>query len=74
MFEIGTLKSDQLRSHAPMDWKLEAIVIPVTDVDRAKQFYVDKLGFNLDVDHLSFGDPDGNGWLVQEVKHHHADR
>jgi catechol 2,3-dioxygenase-like lactoylglutathione lyase family enzyme len=34
-----------------MDWKLELIILPVTDVDRAKQFYLDKLGFTLDVDH-----------------------
>ena len=34
-----------------MDWKLELILMPVTDVDRAKEFYVDKLGFRLDVDH-----------------------
>ncbi|HEX4222043.1 MAG TPA: VOC family protein [Pseudonocardiaceae bacterium] len=34
-----------------MDWKLELIVLPVTDIDRAKQFYLDKLGFNLDVDY-----------------------
>lgn len=34
-----------------MDWKLEVVVMPVTDVDRAKEFYVDKLGFALDVDH-----------------------
>jgi len=33
-----------------MDWKLEIVVVPVTDVDRAKQFYIDKLGFNLDTD------------------------
>lgn len=33
-----------------MDWKLEVVVVPVTDVDRAKAFYVDKLGFRLDVD------------------------
>ena len=141
-----------------MDWKLEVIVIPVSDVDRAKEFYVGKLGFNEDVDHqpspefrvvqvtppgsacsvtfgigmpvkaapgsydglhlvvndieaahrylvdrmvevgepfhfgaagqtpglhperadfgtyLSFSDPDGNGWLVQEVKYGHPDR
>lgn len=38
-----------------MDWKLELIVVPVTDVDTAKEFYVDKLGFRLDVDH-SAGD------------------
>ena len=33
-----------------MDWKLEVIVIPVTDVDRAKRFYLDQLGFQLDAD------------------------
>ncbi|MBM7831786.1 catechol 2,3-dioxygenase-like lactoylglutathione lyase family enzyme [Agromyces cerinus] len=34
-----------------MDWKIELIYVPVTDVDRAKAFYVDKLGFNADHDH-----------------------
>ena len=34
-----------------MDFKLELVVIPVSDVDRAKDFYVDKMGFILDVDH-----------------------
>lgn len=34
-----------------MDFKLELVLIPVSDVERAKTFYVDKLGFNLDVDH-----------------------
>jgi catechol 2,3-dioxygenase-like lactoylglutathione lyase family enzyme len=34
-----------------MDMQLELIVIPVTDVDRAKAFYVDQLGFKLEVDH-----------------------
>jgi catechol 2,3-dioxygenase-like lactoylglutathione lyase family enzyme len=34
-----------------MDLKLELVLIPVSDVDRAKSLYVDKLGFNLDVDH-----------------------
>ena len=33
-----------------MDWKLEVVVVPVTDVDRAKNFYVGKLGFHLDAD------------------------
>ena len=33
-----------------MDWKLELVAIPVSDVDRAKQFYVDKLRFNADMD------------------------
>src|ERR1039458_4740263 len=34
-----------------MDWKIELIAIPVTDVDRAKAFYVDQVGFNADHDH-----------------------
>ncbi len=34
-----------------MDWKIEMIPVPVTDVDRAKEFYADKLGFPVDVDH-----------------------
>ncbi len=33
-----------------MDWTLEVLIIPVTDVDRAKAFYADQLGFNLDFD------------------------
>jgi len=136
-----------------VDFKLELVVVPVSDVDRAKAFYSERVGFNVDVDHragenfrvvqltppgsacsitigtglmqvapgtyqglhlvvndveaaraelvergvevsepfhfgeagqtpglhpgrsdygsyLSFSDPDGNGWLVQEVEHH----
>src|SRR3954465_6239120 len=34
-----------------MDWKLELIVVPVSDVDRAKAFYAEQLGWNVDVDH-----------------------
>ena len=34
-----------------MDWKLELVAVPVADVDRAKEFYVDKVGFHLDHDH-----------------------
>jgi catechol 2,3-dioxygenase-like lactoylglutathione lyase family enzyme len=34
-----------------MDWKLELVSIPVTDVDRAKAFYVEKVGFVADHDH-----------------------
>jgi catechol 2,3-dioxygenase-like lactoylglutathione lyase family enzyme len=33
-----------------MDWKIEVIVVPVTDIDRAKAFYADQLGFHVDVD------------------------
>ncbi len=35
-----------------MDMKLELVPVPVTDVDRAKAFYVDQLGFNADFDQV----------------------
>jgi catechol 2,3-dioxygenase-like lactoylglutathione lyase family enzyme len=35
-----------------MDWKLELVVVPVSDVDRAKAFYTDQVGFNADHDHV----------------------
>lgn len=34
-----------------MDWKLELVAVPVSDVDRAKAFYVETIGFNPDHDH-----------------------
>ena len=34
-----------------MDWKIELVAIPVSDVDRAKTFYTEKAGFNADHDH-----------------------
>ena len=33
-----------------MDWKLELVLVPVSDVDRAKSFYAERVGFKLDVD------------------------
>lgn len=33
-----------------MDYKIEVVVVPVTDIDRAKAFYSDQLGFHVDVD------------------------
>jgi catechol 2,3-dioxygenase-like lactoylglutathione lyase family enzyme len=33
-----------------MEWKLEVVVLPVTDIDRAKRFYTDQVGFHCDVD------------------------
>jgi catechol 2,3-dioxygenase-like lactoylglutathione lyase family enzyme len=33
-----------------MDWTLEVVVVPVTDLDRAKTFYSEQLGFNVDHD------------------------
>ena len=34
-----------------MDWKLEVVAVPVSDVDRAKTFYSEQVGFHLDHDH-----------------------
>ncbi len=34
-----------------MDWKLEVVVVPVSDVDRSKHFYSEQVGFVVDVDH-----------------------
>ncbi|HEY9477285.1 MAG TPA: VOC family protein, partial [Microbacteriaceae bacterium] len=33
-----------------MDWKIELLAVPVTDIDRAKAFYVDQVGFHADFD------------------------
>lgn len=49
-------KIDEVRdsAHAPApitDWRIEVVPIPVTDVDRAKAFYVDQVGFTADHDH-----------------------
>jgi predicted enzyme related to lactoylglutathione lyase len=35
-----------------MDWKLELVAVPVSDVDRAKAFYTEVAGFNADHDHV----------------------
>ncbi|MHB8626083.1 MAG: VOC family protein [Aggregatilineales bacterium] len=45
-----------------MDMKLELVPVPVSDVDRAKSFYVDKIGFNLDHDVQP-----GNGMRVVQL-------
>ena len=34
-----------------MDWKIEVVIIPVTDLDRAKRFYAEQCGFVVDLDH-----------------------
>jgi predicted enzyme related to lactoylglutathione lyase len=34
-----------------MDWKIELLSVPVSDIDRAKDFYVNQVGFNADYDH-----------------------
>jgi catechol 2,3-dioxygenase-like lactoylglutathione lyase family enzyme len=45
-----------------MDWKLEVVVVPVSDVDRAKHFYSEQLGFVVDVDHRA-----GEGFRVVQL-------
>jgi catechol 2,3-dioxygenase-like lactoylglutathione lyase family enzyme len=35
-----------------MDWSIELIILPVTDVDRARDFYANQVGFHLDHDHV----------------------
>jgi predicted enzyme related to lactoylglutathione lyase len=54
-----------------MDWKLELIAVPVSDVDRARDFYADKVGFTLDHDHTVNADlrfvqltPPGSGCSI----------
>jgi predicted enzyme related to lactoylglutathione lyase len=39
-----------------VDWKLELVVVPVSDVDRAKTFYIEQAGFDLHVDHRAGDD------------------
>ena len=34
-----------------MDWKIEVVTVPVSDVERARDFYAEKAGFNLDIDY-----------------------
>ena len=34
-----------------MDWKIEVVTISVSDIDRARDFYAEKVGFNVDIDH-----------------------
>src|SRR5215203_2855973 len=33
------------------DWKIEVVTVPVSDVDRARDFYAEKVGFNVDIDY-----------------------
>ena len=37
-------------SKEKVNWSLELVIVPVSDVDRAKSFYLEQAGFNLDVD------------------------
>jgi catechol 2,3-dioxygenase-like lactoylglutathione lyase family enzyme len=45
-----------------VDWKLEVVIVPVSDVDRAKAFYADTLGFTVDTDHRA-----GDAFRVVQV-------
>ena len=63
------------------DLKLELVLVPVSDVDRAKAFYTDKLGFDLDVDHAAergvprrAADAAGLGLLDHHREGHHERR
>ncbi|MBA9001878.1 VOC family protein [Thermomonospora cellulosilytica] len=54
-----------------MNWTLEVVVVPVSDVDRAKAFYSDQVGFNVDFDTTGSGDirivqltPPGSGCSI----------
>jgi catechol 2,3-dioxygenase-like lactoylglutathione lyase family enzyme len=47
---VGRRRSPLQRNEADVDWKLELVAVPVSDVDRAKAFY-EQLGFNADHDH-----------------------
>ena len=47
----GADHNPHTKGRRTMDWKLELVPIPVSDVDRAKAFYAEKIGFNADHDH-----------------------
>lgn len=62
-----------------MDWKLELVVVPVADVDRAKAFYIEQAGFHLDVDHRAGEDfrvvqltPPGSACSIAVMKNREA--
>jgi len=48
------------------DRNLEVVLLPVSDVDRSKKFYK-VLRRREDADIMASNDPDGNGWVLQEV-------
>jgi predicted enzyme related to lactoylglutathione lyase len=53
-----------------MDWTLEVVILPVSDIDRAVEFYRDKVGFRLDHDthteqmHVAQLTPEGSGCSI----------
>ena len=49
-----------------MDYKLELVLIPVADVDRAKKFYLENMGFVLIVDTpIAHCEPGGTTWTTR---------
>jgi predicted enzyme related to lactoylglutathione lyase len=48
--EAGEMQGRTKEVDMSMDWKLELVPIPVSDVDRAKAFYAENVGFNVDLD------------------------
>jgi catechol 2,3-dioxygenase-like lactoylglutathione lyase family enzyme len=55
-----------------MDWNLEVVPVSVSDIDRAKQFYAERVGFNVDIDYWVSDDnrvvqltPHGSGSSIQ---------
>jgi catechol 2,3-dioxygenase-like lactoylglutathione lyase family enzyme len=42
---------DHTKGEHMMDWKIEVVTVPVSDVDRARDFYAEKVGFDVDIDH-----------------------
>ncbi|MBV9329514.1 MAG: VOC family protein [Chloroflexi bacterium] len=61
-----------------MEWKLEVVALPVADIDRAKRFYTEQVGFHCDVDtHVSENfrvvqlTPTGSGCSVSMVSGYH---
>jgi catechol 2,3-dioxygenase-like lactoylglutathione lyase family enzyme len=62
-----------------MDWRLEVVVVPVTDQDQAKSFYADRVGFRVDVDHRAGEDfrvvqltPPGSGCSIALMRNAEA--
>jgi catechol 2,3-dioxygenase-like lactoylglutathione lyase family enzyme len=61
-----------------MDWKLEVVIVPISDIDRAKRFYSEQVGFVVDLD-TSIGEkmrfvqltPPGSGCSITLDAGHH---
>ena len=74
--EVRSNKATAKTTAAKMDMKFEIVVIPVSDIDRAKEFYGEKLGWRLDADYDNGKDfrviqftPPGSGCSIIFGKH-----